>query len=71
MNQRERGMTMKNGPKVGEMFKGENGIVYRIVRAREFVKDGKTRVEYELKRPKGRISYYIVRYENGTYSSIA
>jgi hypothetical protein len=47
-----------------------NGITYSVIRTVEFNHNGNDRVEYVMKRPRGRVEYRVVRYENGTFSSV-
>ena len=47
-----------------------NGITYNVVRTIEFNHNGCDRVEFVMKRPRGRVEYRVVRYENGTYSNV-
>jgi len=47
-----------------------NGITYNVVRTIEFSHNGCDRVWFVMKRPRGRVEYRVVRYENGTYSNV-
>ena len=47
-----------------------NGITYNVVRAIEFNHEGNGRVQFVMKRPRGRVEYRVVRYENGTFSNV-
>ena len=47
-----------------------NGLTYNVVRSIEFNHNGCDRVEFVMKRPRGRVEYRVVRYENGTYSNV-
>jgi hypothetical protein len=46
-----------------------DGIRYVVLHQRAFEHKGQQRTEFCLKRPKGRLTYYAVRYENGTLSA--
>jgi hypothetical protein len=54
---------------IGETIK-INGIDYVIMRARPYKHNGHDRTEYTLRRPRGRVPYYMVRYENGMLSDV-
>jgi hypothetical protein len=47
-----------------------DGITYNVIRTIEFNHNGNDRVEYVMKRPRGRVEYRVVRYENGSFSSV-
>lgn len=46
------------------------GVYYLVESERPYEYQGHKRTEYTLRRPKGRRSYYAVRYENGTLSDV-
>ena len=48
-----------------------DGITYDVIREREFAPDlFPGRVAIALRRPRGKRTYEVVRYANGTYSSV-
>ena len=42
-----------------------------VVSAKPYSHKGNDRVAYTCKRPRGRRTYYVVGYENGTFSTAA
>jgi hypothetical protein len=47
-----------------------DGITYNVIRTEQFTHNGNDRVQYTMKRPRGRVEYRVVRYENGSFSSV-
>lgn len=47
------------------------GIQMTVIKARPFTHNGCERVSYTCKRPRGRRTYVVVGYENGTFSTAA
>lgn len=47
-----------------------NGIIYNVIASKDFDRNGKTRQELTLKRPKGKRLYFAVVYENGVISGV-
>ena len=47
-----------------------DGIQYVILTAQVHNFKGEERVSYTVRRPKGRVEYYVVRYGNGQYSKV-
>ena len=48
-----------------------DGITYEVIRTIDFVHNGNARVEFVMKRPRGRREYRVVRYESGRFSSVS
>jgi len=46
------------------------GITYEVLKAENYVYNGNARTQYTVKRPRGRRSYLVVKYENGQFSSV-
>ena len=46
------------------------GIIYEVLKAENYVHNGNARIQYTVKRPRGRRSYLVVKYENGQFSSV-
>jgi len=44
------------------------GIAYIVLSAKPYTYKGDNRVSYTMKRPRGRLTYYVVQYSNGTMS---
>ena len=47
-----------------------NGITYNVIRTEQFAHNGNERTWFVMKRPRGRVEYRVVRYENGSFSSV-
>jgi hypothetical protein len=48
-----------------------DGIIYQVLVAKPFVHNNNNRVSYTVKRPRGRRTYLVIGYENGTFSTAA
>ena len=48
-----------------------NGIRYEVIKATPFTHNGCQRISYTCKRPRGRRTYLVIGYENGTFSTAA
>ena len=48
-----------------------NGITYNVITAKPYEFNGRSRISYTCKRPKGKRTYIIIGYENGTFSTAA
>lgn len=46
-----------------------DGVRYLIVREQSYLHNKKTRTSIFLRRPNGKEQYFVVRYENGSYST--
>jgi hypothetical protein len=49
----------------------KDGILYDVLKASAYTFKGCDRVSYTCKRPRGRRTYLIIGYENGTFSTAA
>jgi hypothetical protein len=49
----------------------KDGILYDVLKASTYTFNGRNRVSYTCKRPRGRRTYIIIGYENGTFSTAA
>ena len=47
------------------------GIKMEVIKASPFTHKGCDRVSYTCKRPRGRRTYLVIGYENGTFSTAA
>lgn len=47
------------------------GIQMTVIKARAYNHNGCDRVSYTCKRPRGRRTYVVIGYENGTFSTAA
>ncbi len=47
-----------------------DGVTYEIVRERQFQANGAVRTAIRMRRPNGKKFYEVVRYENGSLSSV-
>jgi len=47
------------------------GVLMTVVSAKAYTHNGIARVSYICKRPRGRRTYNVVGYENGTFSTAA
>ena len=47
------------------------GIQMQVIAARPFNHNGLARVSFTCKRPRGRRTYLVIGYENGTFSTAA
>ena len=54
-----------------QQLRSAEGILMTVVSAKPYSHKGNDRVEYTCKRPRGRRTYYVVGYENGTFSTAA
>ncbi|MGA0983168.1 MAG: hypothetical protein ACO3ST_00550 [Burkholderiaceae bacterium] len=48
-----------------------DGITYDVIKAEAYTHNGRSRVSYVCKRPRGRRTYMVIGYENGTFSTAA
>jgi hypothetical protein len=46
------------------------GITYEVLKAQPYTHNGNARTEFTVKRPRGRRTYLVVKYENGQFSSV-
>jgi hypothetical protein len=60
---------MNTATKPGDTVKIE-GIDYVILSAKPYTHNGDARIAFTMKRPRGKRSYYVVRYGNGAVSSV-
>ena len=49
----------------------KDGITYEVIKAEPYTHNGKARIEYTCKRPRGKRIYWVVQYENGLFSTAA
>ena len=49
----------------------KDGILYDVIKASAYNFNGRDRVSYTCKRPRGRRTYIVIGYENGTFSTAA
>jgi hypothetical protein len=49
----------------------KDGIMYDVLKASAYTFNGRERVSYTCKRPRGRRTYIVIGYENGTFSTAA
>ena len=54
---------------IGETIKLD-GIAYEILRIKNYNHKGNDRQSITMKRPRGKKSYNVIQYENGTFSSV-
>lgn len=47
-----------------------DGIDYVILSAKPYTYNGDDRIAFTMKRPRGKRSYFVVRYGNGAISSV-
>jgi hypothetical protein len=47
-----------------------DGVSYVVLTEKTYEHNGSKRASITMKRPRGKRTYHVVRYENGTYSSI-
>ena len=47
------------------------GIRYEVIKATPYTHNGMQRISYTCKRPRGRRTYLVIGYENGTFSTAA
>ena len=47
----------------------KNGITYEVITAKPYVYNGIARTSYICKRPRGKRTYCVIGYENGTFST--
>lgn len=47
----------------------KSGIAYEVIKVRTFIHSGNARLSYTCKRPRGKRTYIIIGYEDGTFSS--
>ena len=52
-------------------LRSAEGILMTVVSAKAYTHNGIARVSYTCKRPRGRRTYNVVGYENGTFSTAA
>lgn len=45
-----------------------NGVTYDVLQAKPYTWNGLDRMYYQVKRPRGRRTYIVFGYENGTFS---
>lgn len=54
-----------------DTIRANDGITYHVVGERSFTHNGKQRTEFVVRRPRGRVLFCIVRYENGAFGDPA
>lgn len=54
-----------------QQLRSAEGILMTVVSAKPYSHKGNDRVAYTCKRPRGRRTYCVVGYENGTFSTAA
>jgi len=47
----------------------KDGITYKVITAKPYIHNGITRISYTCKRPRGKRTYVVIGYENGTFST--
>ena len=47
-----------------------DGITYKVLKAEAYTHNGNARTQFTVKRPRGRRTYLVVKYENGQFSSV-
>ena len=47
-----------------------DGITYEVLKAEAYTHNGNARTQFTVKRPRGRRIYWVVKYENGQFSSV-
>ena len=49
----------------------KDGITYEVINATPYTHNGSARISYTCKRPRGKRTYLVIGYENGSFSTAA
>lgn len=56
-------------PDMTATIQAADGITYQVLTAKPYIHNGVSRISYTVKRPRGRRTYVVIGYENGTFST--